>query len=465
MKNSEQWLKLAVKVAQSYGDGTRSQRTDNIDRNMMAKCVKVLLDRRPLSQRQRDSFVESVRLRVGGPYLKREFPQIVVLTARQRQTAINNTGNTLSELLDYFPQAFDIGSPDPGGSGAAKPSIVAGMSPAREQDVRSSFPICAQDAIDLLPTCGERRDKLCGYIDLASVTERNTTERNDTERMAEMDLPSIRRSLGLAPRVPVASPADEVALATPPEHPGSPVGSPVVCELRSAGDGASQLALRERSAAPSAAAASDLAPEHSQVTEWPTSSSTKNQCKYGRTGQADETCYEPIGIGKADRAPLNVASEITPGLDVPNGMQLEVSVWTNNNEVTGEIKISGEAYQVNFSSYSRCEELMSRSHSNGENTINAAWLGRHMWENLGRSYRDRQSHIVGRADHAERFAVSGLYGNRRCEGRPVQRVMVRACWEGDNLAAIEVFNGTEVFRRKMKPFRSSNPKAPAYKHA
>lgn len=82
MKNSEQWLKLAVKVAQSYGNGTRSPRTDNIDRNMMAKCVKVLLDRRPLSQRQRDSFVESVRLRVGGPYLTREFPQTVVLTAR-----------------------------------------------------------------------------------------------------------------------------------------------------------------------------------------------------------------------------------------------------------------------------------------------------------------------------------------------------------------------------------------------
>lgn len=465
MKKSEQWLKLALKVAQSYGDGTRSARTDNIDRSIMAQCVKALLTGRPLSQRQRDSFVESVRIRVGGQYLTREFPKTAMLSARQCQTARKNDGNILVDLIASFPQAFDPKLMAHGTDRYANNGVATGMSSARDHDVGSSSPTCAQDVAILLPTCGERREKANCLSDLASSTEQNTTKRNETERMAEIDLRSIRRSLGLAPHVPVASPADEVALATPPERPGSPVGSPVVCELRSVGDGASQLALGERNAAPSAGAAAELRPNHPQVASRPSSASTGHQFECGGTGHADEGHQEPIARKNAEKPAKNLADEITPGLDVPSGMQLEASVWTNNNEVTGEIKVNGEAYQVNFSSYSRCEELMSRSHSNGENTINAAWLGHHMWQSLGRSYRSRQSHIVGKADHAERFAVSGLYGNRKCEGRPVPRVMARACWEAEQLTAIEIYNGTEVFRRDMRPFRSSNPKAPSYKHA
>lgn len=465
MKNSEQWLRLAIKVAQSYEDGTRSPRTDNIDRSIMAQCVKVLLAGRPLSQKQRDSFVESVRLRVGGQYLTREFPETAMLTARQRQTALKNDGNILTDLIACFPQAFDTDALACGTGRSNTRGIAGGTSSARDQDVHSSYPTRNADAASLLPSCGKWSGNFNGASSLAFSTERNLTERNDTERMAEMDLRSTRRSLGLAPRVPVVSPADEVALATPPEHPGSPAGSPVVSELRSAKDVAAHLSSRERRAAPSTAAAREPEAEHPQDATWPWFPGADCQFEESKAEPADKEHQEATWTGSGAEPARSFADEITPGIDAFNGLKLEASLWVNGGKLSGEIKANGETYHVNFLSYTRCEELMGRSHCASENPINHAWLTHHIWQNLGRGYRDRQSPIMGKADYAERFAVSGLYGNRRCEGRPVPRVMARACWEGEQLTAVEVYNGVELFRREMRPFRSNNPMAPAYKHA
>ncbi|MHB2206611.1 hypothetical protein [Methylobacterium sp. CM6257] len=463
MKNSEQWLKLAVKVAQSYGDGTRSPRTNNIDCSIMAQCVKVLLAGRPLSPKQRDSFVESVRTRVGGQYVTREFPPMAMLTARQRQTALKNEGNILTDLIASFPQAFDADALALGAGQSVTRGITVGMSSARDHDVHSSYPIPISHAVSLLPTCGEWSGDVNGVNSLASSTERNTTERNNTERMTEMDLRSTRRSLGLAPRVPVASPADEVALATPPEHPGSPVGSPVVSVLRSAGEVAAHMSFRERMMA------LGVAPPRRQgnetaVGERPTSSRAYGDLSEAELAELARVAQQELrGHEALDESPKEFTGEIKPGLEVSGRMQIEAALWLKDENLSGEITINGQKFQVNFETYTRCESKMylDKEYHPAEH----AWLSKHMWASVGAPYRRKASGIIGKLERDERFAVSGLYKDWGCKGSPMPRIMARTCWDNGELSALELHNGTGMVLQKMRVNHRRGGKSPDYKHA
>lgn len=463
MKKSEQWVRLALKVAQSYGDGTRSARTDNIDRSIMAQCVKVLLAGRPLSQRQRNSFVESVRLRVGGQYLTREFPEIAMLTARQRQTALKNDGNILTDLIASFPQAFDTDVLADGTDKPASCGIAVGMSSARDQDVHSSYPTRIADAVSLLPTCGKWSGNINGASSLASSTERNLTERNETERMTEMDLRSTRRPVGLATRVPVASPADEVALATPPEHTGSPVGSPVVSSLRSAEDVAAHMSFRE------GMTALGVAPPRNQSDEPAAGRRSTTTRTYGDLSKAElaelarEAQQELRSLAPLDESAKEFTGEIKPGLEVRGKMQIEAALWLRDETLSGEITINGQKFYVNCDTYTQCENRMYLGQK--EHPMEHAWLSAHMWSSLGMPYRKRASGIIGKMEQDERFAVSGLYKEWGCKGSPMPRIMARTCWDNGELNAIELHNGTEIVRQKMRANHGRSGRSPDYKHA
>lgn len=463
MSNSEQWLRLAIKVAQSYGDGTRSPRTDNIDRSIMAQCVKVLLAGRPLSQKQRYSFVESVRLRVGGQYLTREFPETAMLTARQRQTALKNDGNILTDLIASFPQAFDTDVLACGTGRSNTCGFAVGMSSARDQGVHSSYPTRISDVVSLLPTCGKWSGNVNGANILASSTERNLTERNDTERMAEMDLRSTRRSLGLAPRVPVVSPADEVALATPPEHPGSPAGSPAVSVLRSAEDVAAHMSFREKMMALGVAPPGNQSNEPA-VGERPTGTRTYGDLSEAELAELARAAQEELrGHAALEKSPTELIGEIKPGLEVRGKMQIEAALWLKDQTLSGEITINGQKFQVKFETYTRCEGRMYVGQK--EHPMEHAWLSKHMWSSVGEPYRRRESGIIGKSERDERFAVSGLYKDWGCKGLPMPRMMVRTCWDDGELSALELYNGTEIVRQTMRANHGRSEKSPDYKHA
>jgi hypothetical protein len=463
MKNTEQWLKLALKVAQSYGDGTRSARTDSIDRSIMAKCVRVLLSGRALSPKQRNSFIDSVRLRVDGQYVDREFPERVMLTPRQRQSALRDAGNILTELAACYDRAVDSNTQTPGSTSLVASTVVDSMSLPSEQAVHDSYPACSVHAARLLPTCDERSEKLCGTSALTSLTELNTTEQNGTELPSGMDLRSIRRSLGLSSHGLVASPADEVALVTPPEHPGSPAGSPVVSALRSTGELATHLSSREKMSAPSALPLAMGSSERMQGASITSPRSISRQFEEGRAEPAPENQLALLQAQNKAEPSKALNTEIAPGLDTSRDLEIEVSLWVKDSSLSGELKVGGETYHVNFETYTSCEARMSQSHTRDESPINHDWLSKHMWQTLGRGYRSRQSSVIGKADDADRFAVSGLYSNRKYTGRPLLRVMACACWEDNQLKAIELHNGTDVVSKKMRAYSGSNPKAPSYK--
>lgn len=458
MANSEQWLKLAHKVALSYKDETRSNWTSNTDRGVMIGCINNLLAGKSLSAAQQDAFLRSIRMRVGGQYAERAFPEEVRLTRDQLVRAKKNHANILSQLATAFEYDFVAGVNLRQYHG----KVATDITPTCDTVATNLRQGCDKVATNLLPSCDNWSRNVNVLNGIGFSTERNDTKRNETERLVQEDLSSVRASLGLAPHKPLASPSDEVAL-TPPKQSGSPIGSPVaLSHLSSDGSGLSpsrsfREAMEAMGVRPSAGSA-----QREDKTGAQGERGYSDMTEQERADLAEQAQALLDQLGYMSEQPKAYTGQIDDGIRLRGKAKIECSLWDSNNRITGEVVIGNDIYYVDFEGYDAYEERVFTRHADSK--MNKHWLSRYMWHEVGRHYRAIIAPFAHQNGNTVKFAMSALYSDRDCNLVTGQRVAVRAYWKGDTLDAIELYNGTNKQTQKVRVNDKRSARSPAYKH-
>jgi hypothetical protein len=458
MSNSEQWLKLTLKVAVSYRDETRGNFTNSTDRNVMIRCINTLLSGKTLSDAQQDAFVRSIRMRVGGQYADRFFPVDVRLTRDQLINAKSNRAGILTKLTVAYEYDFERGI----NLRATYDKVTTELPPTYDQLTTDFLPTYDKVTTNLLPTYDKNAENINVLSGLVSLTERNETKRNETEQQVQENLSSVRNRMGLVARSSLASPSDEVAL-TPPKQSGSPGGSPVAFSHSPSG-GQQVLShlsheelFRAIGAKPNAGSAQRLGNVN------PAGERDYNLSEDERAEVAALAQEVLAQRGYVPEQPKKFTGEIADGIRMVGKNKIQCSLWEIGGTISGEVIIGLEKFYVRFEAYHDFEKKVHGRHSTS--LMDQHWLRDYMWHEVGGPLRKSMSTYMHQDGLNITQAISALYSDRDCKLLAKHRVAVRAYWSGQSLEAIEFYNGTNKQMQKVRVNERRSAGSPSYKEA
>lgn len=423
-KRNPQWLTLIDKVADTWNDNFRSERSNRKDQQVMIGCLDRLLAGKALSENQKKAFMQSIRLRVSGDYVDFQWEGHIMLTRHQRTHAKRN-----------------------GVEDAIRAKTAAPNSPEKAELDQRSFSIkSAADKRNFSETSAD-----CGANALlisasTALTERYDTKRNDTYCWA-------------SPIGTMASPSD---VDGPSSHQQACDGSsslathalatPVISggELRS-------LASREKVEV-NAASEENAAPQilGCTIEEDLTLLQRRAMEAAIAAGQAQFEQQEvPTGPSIAE-----LLGHVKPGL--VSTKELHVSLWRSEDKMTGAIKVDGVTYQLMFRNWGLVEEQMTTA---ARDTLDGKWWNHHVYEvndDLVEAHRAERSR---NRETWVRFGISPLYRDRYCREVAMHRVVLRCAWDEHNQPlGIIITNGCEPEIEVMvKPFAGKAERSPTHK--